>query len=399
MVYYARTIFDLVKQTIENGEYTYHCMTNDIEINFQIINFTNSVEVNEAVSFGNDTKDTQMLILKFHGKLTVGKNGIIIPAVRKKGMVIFCSGTLTNNGTISMTARGANAVGQDVYLYDKEFVPAVGGAGASRVRGHAHGLKGSDGVNRLTGGGGSGSAMRENTYSGTGTAGTSYSGGSGGGGSSSASDSGITSYDAGINGGAGGAARGRRTSLTMYVSSGGAGNPSGKDARPTSGANVTVGGNAPSSAKEGTGGLLIIYSQNIYNVGTIESSGSAACYPIGYNTSVSCSGGSSGGGSINIFYGNELTNNGSIIANGGKTIVGAGYNGGDGGDGTVNYQAIEGIPLLSQIIKNDVYNTMTEVLVKKPLTNAEIDNTDLISVKESAFRTKLKESIGANVTT
>ena len=34
-----------------------------------------------------------------------------------KGMFIYCTGTITNNGTIDMTARGAKAVGQNVYLW------------------------------------------------------------------------------------------------------------------------------------------------------------------------------------------------------------------------------------------------------------------------------------------
>ena len=53
-----------------------------------------------------------------------------------KGMMIYCTGTLTNNGNISMTARGAKAVGQNVYLWENldgsyEYVPATGGAGGA----------------------------------------------------------------------------------------------------------------------------------------------------------------------------------------------------------------------------------------------------------------------------
>ena len=49
-------------------------------------------------------------------------------------MIVYCTGTLINNGTISMTARGAKAEGQNVYLFKNldgsfEYVPAVGGAG------------------------------------------------------------------------------------------------------------------------------------------------------------------------------------------------------------------------------------------------------------------------------
>ena len=47
-----------------------------------------------------------------------------------KGMIVYCTGTLENNGDISMTCRGAYAKGQNVYLYKNsnntyEFVPAI----------------------------------------------------------------------------------------------------------------------------------------------------------------------------------------------------------------------------------------------------------------------------------
>lgn len=54
-------------------------------------------------------------------------------------MIIYVSGTLTNNGTISMTARGAIAEGQNVYLWNNsddtyEYIPAIGGAGGLAVK-------------------------------------------------------------------------------------------------------------------------------------------------------------------------------------------------------------------------------------------------------------------------
>ena len=52
----------------------------------------------------------------------------------QKECIYIVNGTLTNNGTISMTARGAKAEGQNVYLFKNiegnfEYVPAVGGTG------------------------------------------------------------------------------------------------------------------------------------------------------------------------------------------------------------------------------------------------------------------------------
>lgn len=94
-----------------------------------------------------------------------------------------------------MTARGAKAEGQNVYLWKNldgsyEYVPADGALGAQKVGGtniNCQGLDGVNGTNRQTGGGASGGTMtapsfRSSTaYSGSGTQGTSYSGGTGGG--------------------------------------------------------------------------------------------------------------------------------------------------------------------------------------------------------------------------
>lgn len=85
----------------------------------------------------------------------------------------------------------------------------------------------------------------------------------------------------------------------------------------------------------GSGGLLIMYANNIVNNSKITSNGSS-----GVNkTVVDSPGGSSGGGSINIFYENEYENNGEITAVGGEAIQtnikSAIRKGGRGGDGTV----------------------------------------------------------------
>ena len=57
----------------------------------------------------------------------------------QKECIYIACGTLTNNGTISMTARGAKAEGQNVYLFknlDKtyEFVPKEGGSGGTGIQ-------------------------------------------------------------------------------------------------------------------------------------------------------------------------------------------------------------------------------------------------------------------------
>ena len=47
-------------------------------------------------------------------------------------MYIYCTGDLVNNGIISMTARGARAIGQNLYIFKDitenfKYVSAIGG--------------------------------------------------------------------------------------------------------------------------------------------------------------------------------------------------------------------------------------------------------------------------------
>lgn len=109
----------------------------------------------------------------------------------------------------------------------------------------------------------------------------------------------------------------------MGYAGGGAGNPGGNGARGVSTGNH-VGNYSNDKGNDGTGGLLVIYSDKYNNVGTIEANG-VASRAVG-----NVAGGASGGGSINIFY-NEVIQNNACYANGG---TGANY-GGSGGAGTV----------------------------------------------------------------
>ncbi|MCI8641224.1 MAG: hypothetical protein HFJ59_05080, partial [Clostridia bacterium] len=245
---------------------------------------------------------------------------------RKKGMFICVEGQLTNSGEISMTARGAKAKGQDVYLLRNkdnsyEYVPSVGATGGAGVRAvsstnsikNTHGNKGNDGKDRQTGGGGSGMASATGyqefvpsniqktatAVSGGGTTGTSYSGGTGGGSGNIRKGYSHTTGELtyGTNG-SGGQANG---------GAGGSGSVNGV-------------GNPPG----GTGGLLIIYSNKLDNNNKINSNG------VGIGNS-----GASGGGSVNVFY-KELINEGTIEATGGNS---GGL--GNGGNGTVTIQDID----------------------------------------------------------
>ena len=174
---------------------------------------------NNTYEFG-DAKDVateeeyakNTVVLKVEGNLTV-QEGVTVTSVKSeqgyggpKGLVIYCTGELNNYGTISMTARGAKAEGEDIYLWQNEddsyeYVPAIGGNGGSGYSSEtknrvALGRKGENGVNRKTGGGGSGGANHGDGY-GYATAypggkGTSYSGGTGSGGINENSHAGPT---------------------------------------------------------------------------------------------------------------------------------------------------------------------------------------------------------------
>lgn len=317
---------------------------------------------NNIYEFGNKTEDVaksqtdmakNMVILKVNGDLTINE-GITVTACKSdsgfggpKGMLIYCTGTLTNNGTISMTARGGIAKGQNIYLWKNEnnetnpyeYIPATGAAGAAQVGGSGSfaGNKGNDGNNRATGGGATGAVMSkystywkkyEYDYSGTGGTGNSYSGGSGGSSIITLNRDNRTVNCANVtstgNGGNGFTVMGYGR-----TAGGGAGNPCG-----TGSINAEV--NPTYNGQNGTGGLLIIYA-NIINNGSnseILSQGSS-----GGNGMVG--GGASGGGSINIFVKKEYNNQPKNINANGGSATGTITLSGKGGNGSVSVGSVE----------------------------------------------------------
>ena len=174
-----------------------------------ISNIEGATLSNNVYEFGSKTTDVatenenakNMVVLKVKGNLTINE-GITLTACKSddgyggpKGMMIYCTGTLTNNGTVSMTARGAKAEGENVYLWQNldnsyEYIPAVGATGGESITKQenqsGNGINGYVGNGRQTGGGGSGAANASDAdpiaVSGAGGNGTSYSGGVGGGG-------------------------------------------------------------------------------------------------------------------------------------------------------------------------------------------------------------------------
>ena len=219
----SESILEAISKITESGEHGVKVEGTDIETYFfNVINHKGNlvldgeteadgvIPVNKIYEFGSE-KDVgtasenarNTVVLKVDGDLTI-QEGVTLISVAStngyggpKGMIIYCTGKLTNKGTITMTARGAKAEGQNVYLWKNsdesyEYIPAIGANGGTSVAvsnqkwwSAVQGLAGSVGTGRKTGGGGSGSSASADRdgclTSGRGSLGTSYAGGSGGG--------------------------------------------------------------------------------------------------------------------------------------------------------------------------------------------------------------------------
>lgn len=146
-----------VKYIDENEEKAIEYSINLIIYNGNLtLDGKNSVEgatlKDNVYEFGNKEKDVatenenakNMVVLKVNGNLTINE-GIILTSCKSennyggpKGITIFCDGKIVNNGTISMTARGAKAEGQNVYLWQNtdgsfEYIPATGALGGAEI--------------------------------------------------------------------------------------------------------------------------------------------------------------------------------------------------------------------------------------------------------------------------
>lgn len=294
-------------------------------------------------------------VFSFHNGLTINQGALFTPSTRCKGMCLVVKNKLIVNGRISMTARGASAVGENLAidyrageiliepsnLNDYEWtVGSIGGNGGDRRGGfsstwwNSGGVTGSAGINGACGGGGSGACSIYNCtgYSGYGGRGTSYSGGSGGGGVS-LHQSNQTGGTGSSTGGLGGIGRAAWNGKNGRGAGGGAGNGGGSS--------VVSGNGTAYHGASGTGGLLIILVYGdieIGSTGLIDSDGSRG----GYTTSSAekSNGGGSGGGSITILYTGNFINNGTIRANGGTGSPAVGFSAGDGGAGSIRISKI-----------------------------------------------------------
>ena len=309
----------------------------EYSVHTYIENESITLESNKTYGDANDVGTSNanaknMVIVKVNGNLTINEGVTLGPYYSSyggpKGFLLYCTETLTNNGTIQNN-YGAIAPGENVYLWKNanksyEYVPATGAAGGAAITGVGinTAINGRPGQNANTVATLSGSGVRRATAGGAGGAiavldingrqngsaggtGTSYGAGAGGGGTSRQRNSG------GLNPNHANTTRGGSGALL----DGGSGDLGSAAA---GGAGASIGYGYKSSLARlaqngglGTGGLLITYAENIIidSKGTFTSIGAnggdatAFCGNVsGRNHNGGASGGgASGGGSLNIF--------------------------------------------------------------------------------------------------
>lgn len=313
------------------GEYLNRTVTiNNVELACDIYRVAPETVLTPAVFTGCTVVDanTQIVIGR---DMSVASGTTLIPPYRCKGIVIGDVGTFTNEGTISMTARGASGAGKNIQLTADYMISAVGGAGAAAktISGYnvlANGNNGSSPASGILscGGGASGgvsSYSSSNISSGAGGSGTSFSGGAGGAGTRGTAGS--------STGGAGGSSSMEGNTNKIR---GGAGNPIGSDTS-----------NNRDSYGTGTGGLIVILADNLVSSGNVEAKGSQGpginAESI-YDEPHMGGGGASGGGCI-VLLSRQAAITGTNSAAGGNAsanvqkVSGASANGGAGGAGSV----------------------------------------------------------------
>jgi uncharacterized delta-60 repeat protein len=321
------------------------------------------------VSFAS-VQDGDVVVKQFTN-LTINAGHTVTTSNRCRGLVIYVNGDCTINGTLSMTARGANVdptqpnsiaatgirLARSKYGANETLSASdlggtgLGGVGSAWRTAEANqlgisgtgriytisreggaggaarfvpnggtqtsGLSGDTGTNGTGGGASGGSA---HGTSGAGSAGTCFSGGSGGGGANG--PAGIVAGSGSPFGGSGGAG----AYHASFGTGGGAGNPGG------------FGYSPGLSGGTGTGGLLILMVKGnlvIGSSGAIRSEGT----PGGSNaagTNAVASGGGSGGGRIIVLHSGTISQTGTISANG---ILGGGS--APGGNGAITIDRID----------------------------------------------------------
>jgi hypothetical protein len=328
---------------------------------------TNLTVLNKNGSYDGD------MVVKQYDSLIINSGATLTTDQPCRGLWIFVKGNCTINGTLSMTARGANADptiagasdGRPVSSSGIQFpivttsstgtfsfdsnsgslagcgneiknifslrswplaqtftIPRIGANGAPQGSSSGPGNIGSDGnVNNMTGGGGGGGRGDGGATIGRGGNGSCFAGGAGSGGARASSS--------GSGGDYGGAGSSASVSCGSCNGGGGAGNPGGS------------GQQGGSAGVNGVGGLIILMVGGTLTVnGSILSDGSqgGSANLIGIYTNEGGGGGGSGAGTILLFYKDAYINNGTVRANGGSGGVHSGANnpGGRGGNGYIS---------------------------------------------------------------
>ena len=340
------------------------------------VTISSSAQISSSTSpagLNNISRENGDVIVKNFQNLTINSGVLFAPLRSCRGLIIYCTGNLTVNGTISMTGKGggvANKIASplgiatstdsrydlvDATLYFNNCSSSVAGgrgipthwnwapSGSAWFSNYKIRIPLSGSV---AGGTGAGPGAAQN--GGAGTAGIFCCGGGGGGGSGAPNaniggSGGRGTIFAGGAGGQGG--YNNTTSITPavfeasrgivspFTGGGGAGNPSS-----------TAG--APSvAATPGVGGLLILIVRGNLNInGTVSSNGSSGGAGNGFAAG-GAGGGGSGGGRIVIIYGGTYTNAGSVVASGGSGGSNPGSSptaglGGAGGAGSITTRKV-----------------------------------------------------------
>lgn len=347
--YYSQPVANYLNQTVT---------INGVSLDCDIYRVANNSELTASVFTGCVAEDANTQII-IGSNLSVADGTTLTPPYRCKGIIIGCPGTFTNAGIISMTARGASGAGKNIQLTDDYMISAVGGAGGSSVK-NANGATGSTAAANVlscAGGGSGGSTKYSNTdgNSGAGGSGTSFSGGAGGGGANHNNGT-----DGSSTGGAGGTG-GVHSASYGDETGGGAGNPGGAG-------NGSYGSENTNKGSDGTGGLLVIFSNNLVQSGTLTSNGSAGGNASEHNCELAGAGGGSGAGCI-VLLSNTSNISGTYTVDGGTGgVIGTksrASKGGDGGAGTYANLTVEDLVLV------DPTELQLALTVKSALDNIE----------------------------
>ena len=324
-------------------------------------------------SLNNISREFGDTIVKNYQDLTINSGILFNPLRPCRGMVIYCTGNLTVNGTISMTGKGGGVVTKiaspigiasstdsrydlvDATLYFNNLSSsAAGGRGIPThwnwaPSGSAWFSNFKTRIAIISGsvGGGVGGSSPDGGGS-VGSAGVFCCGGGGGGGAgeqqygsfSSGATGGRGTIFAGGGGGGGGTGgfSGGGTGIAGQLERGGAGG--GPTANGYGGGGAGTAAASPGNGSLGSGGLLILIVRgNIIINGTVSSNGSSG----GTGNAIgrrAGAGGGSGGGRIVIIHGGTYTNAGSVVTNGGAGGPGPAGSGGSGGAGSITTRKV-----------------------------------------------------------